>query len=866
MSCRLKELPILCPEERSTQLIAWNGREPERRGESSLLERMERVSRANPDSVAALGADGHLSYGGLHRCANRWARFLRTKGAGPEALVGLCLGRSADAVAVILGILKSGGAYVALDPQSPPQRLHQIIEETGLLLLLCQGAMKANLQRAGLGCALVDIAAAKGGLRAQPAGRLDPGLEPENLAYLLMTSGSSGRPKGVMVSHGNLLNSTLNRIDFYSGRAKRFLLLSPLFFDSSVAGLYWTLAQGGCLVLPQEGQQRDVNLMRELCECEHISHLLCIPSLYGLLIEELKGCRQLSLEKVIVAGEVCWAEMAARHTEAFEGIELFNEYGPTEGTVWSTVCRIDGANPEDPVPIGRSTGSIRTYLLDEQIQLLPAGGQGEIYCGGSGIARGYCSRSAETAERFIPDAFGEVLGGRLYRSGDRGRWRGDGQLLYEGRSDDEVKIRGYRIALGEVESVLKEHPEVEEAAVVMVKGGAQAQLIGFAVLTKGAGQDHEGLRAYMRKRLPEPMMPTRVHLLSALPQSPNGKLDRERLQALEGEFQDVGAGASAAKGPVENLIADAWSEVLARENVGLDEDFFAIGGHSLLATQVVSRIQTIFGYALSLQNLFENPTVRKLAELIKREKDIEQIELAAPAITAVSRDGQTLPLSLQQQRLWFLCETNPGSVDYNLPRALRLKGPLDRGALEGAIREIMRRHHVLRASCFSAEGRPFMRLHAADGWELAVEDVEPVSPQSLMEAVEARIHSEVEKPFDLSKGLMRILLFRCGLDDHVLFFNMHQIISDGWSLGILLGELRVLYDAYSRGKSSPLPELTLSYADYADWQRQWMRGEVLERFLDFWEAALQGMPQGLALPFKPGAPTEERLAGRSLHF
>ncbi len=862
----LEEVSAVCPQERRDQLIAWNGAGSGASREVSILERMEHVAQERPDSIAVQGVDGQLSYAQLHRTANRWARFLKRQGAGPDRLVGLCCERSAGAIAALLGVLKSGGAYVALDPQSPPQRLKQIIQDTGLTLLLCTRDLKAALEAVGPTCRLIGLETPQQAWDDLSPAAPNPHLEPENLAYVLMTSGSSGRPKGVMVTHANLLNSTLSRLEYYQERVERFLLLSPLYFDSSVAGLYWTLCQGGCLVLPQEGQQRDVELMGAFIEADQISHLLCIPSLYGILIDELKGCRQLTLNTAIVAGEACPADLAVRHSQAFESIRLYDEYGPTEGTVWNTVSRLDGLESEDPVAIGRPTGGLRTYLLDQRWQLLPAGAQGEIHIGGVGVARGYWGRSAETAERFIPDGHGAVHGGRLYRSGDLGRWRGDGQLLYEGRSDDEVKIRGYRIALGEVESALRDHDEVNSAAVVVAKKGAQAQLIAFAVLKEGARSSDEGLKNFLGERLPAPMKPSRIHLLSALPQLPNGKVDRKRLQTLEAEFEVVGAGAPAAKGPVENLIADAWSEVLGLEGVGLDDNFFEIGGHSLLATQVVSRIQTVFRNALSLQNLFENPTVRELAELIKGDDDPSRARPAAPPIKPLAHRGEPLSLSLQQQRLWFLCETDPDNVDYILPRALRLKGPLDLESLQDAIGEIVRRHEALRTSFFSFEGRPMMRVNPAQEVVLAAEEVSPGPGQTALEAVAASIGEEVRRPFDLARELIRMRLFRCGPEDHVLFFNMHHIISDGWSLGILISELEALYNAFSKGESSPLPELALQYGDFAHWQRQWMQGEVLERYLDFWQEALRGRPKSLPLPLKPGAPTRERHAGRSLHF
>ncbi len=607
----------LSPEERTSQLLSWNGSGKLEPRQSSLLQQLERTAEEFADSIALWSESGHVSYAALHRSANRWARFLRGRGIDREDLVGLSLGRSAQAVAAILGVLKCGAAYVALDPQNPPRRVKGIIQDTGLQLLLCRRETKRALQEEGIpDCLLLDADAVEREIHALDAGPVDPQVRSENLAYVLMTSGSTGRPKGVMITHANLLLSTMSRFDYYANPVERFLLLSPLYFDSSIAGFYWTLAQGGCLVLPAEGQQREVSEMADLCQTQQVSHLLAIPRLYAWLADSLKGCN-VNLNTAIVAGEACTGSVVAQHAASLADSDLYDEYGPTEGTVWSAVSKLGPQDASDPVPIGRPVGSMRAYLLNRDGQLLPVGARGEICIGGGGIARGYWGRAAETAQRFVPDAHGQHPGARLYRTGDLGRWRRDGQLLFEGRDDDEVKIRGYRVSLGEVESALRGHPEVEGSAAAMVDSGAQPRLAAFAVLKQGSRESAQGLREFLLGRLPDPMVPSQVGLVQALPQLPNGKLDRRSLlQQAEDTVASRDDSYQAPANALEEAVSGIWAELFEIDRVGVEDDFGALGGDSILAVQLMAQLSEIFMCPLSVRSVFDTRTVRGLSRII----------------------------------------------------------------------------------------------------------------------------------------------------------------------------------------------------------------------------------------------------------
>ncbi|HEU4884020.1 MAG TPA: amino acid adenylation domain-containing protein, partial [Longimicrobium sp.] len=495
---------------------------------------------------------------------------------------------------------------------------------------------------------------------------------------------------------------------------------------------------------------------------------------------------------------------------------------------------------EGAVPIGRPIANTRIYVLDAALRPVPAGVPGEICAGGDGVARGYLDRPGLTAERFVPDPFAARPGARMYRTGDRGRFRPDGTLLYLGRTDFQVKIRGIRIELGEIEAALLEHEGVRECAVLAREDAGETRLVAYIV----GEAETEALRAHVRRSLPEYMVLAAFVSLDSLPLTPNGKLDRKALPAPE-----LAAGADryvAPRTPAEEVLAGIWAEVLRIERVGVTESFFELGGHSLLATRVVSRVRELFGVELPLRVLFEGPTV---AELAVRVEEMRRAGLPVlPPVVPVERTG-ALPLSFAQERLWFIDRLEPGSSVYNIPVAWRLGGALDETALERALGEIVRRHEALRTVFTEADGQPVQVIVPFGGFSLAVEDLSTLSEADREAAVGRRAGEEAARPFDLAAGpLFRAVLLRLDAEDHVLLLSMHHIVSDGWSIGVLFGEVSALYAAYREGGESPLPELAVQYADYAMWQREHLRGELLDQQLSYWRERLAGAPELLELP------------------
>jgi len=644
---RIDELPLLTEAERC-RLIGWSGTTRLRPEESELHGPFEAQAARRPERSALVCGPQRLSYGQLNALAERLAVGLWERGVGADVRVGLCVERSVEAVVGILAILKAGGAYVPLDPAQPGERIAELLNDCGAALLLTQEHLAARLP-AGMNVLFLDKIDSDPEEK-NPFSLLRPAASDLRSAYLIYTSGSTGKPKGVVISHRNAVASTAARFAFYPEPVESFLLLSPFAFDSSVAGIFWTLSQGGCLCIPPEGGQHDPKALAGLIDREGVSHLLGLPSLYGLLLDE--GAERLrTLRAAIVAGEACPPALVAKHCERLPGTRLYNEYGPTEGTVWSSACEIRAADAVSgkPIAIGNPIANVRIHILDARLNPTPIGVPGEIYLGGAGVARGYHGRPELTAACFIPDPFAEEAGERLYRTGDRARFRPDGALEFLGRVDHQVKIRGFRIEPGEIESRLLLHPDVRDALVIAREDSPGDQrLVAYVVFSSGKkdGRDEsehrpvlETLRGFLKETLPDYIIPSAFVLLDELPRTPNGKADRNALPSPDIAEQFAHRYVEA-RNPIEAGVAEIWAELLGIERVGVHDNFFELGGHSLSAVQAIVRIQDRFGIELSVTCLFEAPTVSGLALLIAR-RQVEQHD--ADELDAMLRELERLP-------------------------------------------------------------------------------------------------------------------------------------------------------------------------------------------------------------------------------
>ncbi|OHX36745.1 hypothetical protein BJL95_07520, partial [Methylomonas sp. LWB] len=624
---RISELPLLSDGEKRQILEDWNAIGIEYPQGHCIHQLFEAQAERTPAAVALCFEDKTLTYAELNAKANQLAHYLISQGVGPDVLVGICIERSLEMVIGLLGIVKAGGAYVPLDPSYPEERLRYMLDDACVDLLLTRQGLATAVGLARRRTVYLDDDWLQ--LAFCREHNPTPRNHPLDTAYIIYTSGSTGQPKGVAVAHGNALHSTQARFAYYADPVRAYLLLSSFAFDSSVAGIFWTLGQGGCLCLPKDEAGKDPVALADLIERHGVSHMLALPSLYALLLEQASEKLD-SLKAAIVAGEACATEVVKRHFAALPAVKLYNEYGPTEATVWSSVYQASLDDLDRPLAIGRPIGNVRLYILDSYLNPAPVGVAGELYIGGAGIVRGYLNRPALSAERFIPDPF-QAGGGRLYKTGDLARYRADGAIEFLGRIDHQVKIRGFRIELGEIEARLLQHPDVKEAAVLAREDQpGDKRLVAYLVEDQLGTLVIDELKVQLKQTLPDYMVPSAFVVLDEMPLSANGKLDRKKLPA-----PDIGEQLRkpyvAPRTETETLLAEIWREVLGVEKVGVEDDFFELGGHSLLATQLAFAVQNRLRLPFPVKAVFEKPTVAEQAGWLSGEADEESLDLQVEA-------------------------------------------------------------------------------------------------------------------------------------------------------------------------------------------------------------------------------------------
>jgi amino acid adenylation domain-containing protein len=871
---RLSTVRRLTDAERE-RLIEWNNTQVAYPEDAYVHQLFEQQAAASPNAVALVFEEETLTYGELNRRANQLAHHLQRLGVGPETLVGICAERSLEMVWGLLGILKAGGAYMPFDPEYPVERLSYMLEDSGVSLVLTQKRYAEAPPLRSLKMLLLDADAAA--FSQESAENPPSTLSPDNAAYGIYTSGSTGQPKAAINTHRAIANRLLWMQDAYQlNETDHVLQKTPFSFDVSVWEFFWPLMVGARLVMARPGGHRDSAYLARLIIEQEITTLHFSPSLLRVFLRESDsgGCH--NLRRVICSGEALDLALQERFFNTLRTVELHNLYGPTEAAVDVTWWRCEADNELGIVPIGRPISNIEIYLLDEQLRQVPVGVTGELYIGGVGLARGYLKRAGLTAERFIPHPYSRVPGGRLYRTGDLARYLEQGDIEYLGRADHQVKVHGVRIELGEIEAVLNEHPAVQEALVLAREYGPTENRLVAYVVPEGISpkQLRRELLSYLREKLPDYMVPTAFVSLEALPLTPNGKVDRKALPAPELKADYV-----APRTQIEETLAAIWSEVLGQERVGVHDDFFSLGGHSLLTTMVITRVRQLLKIDLPQRIFFEAPTVAEQARFVEEIK-LDESSRAKPLVSEASRnlnelstseraalvmrlkkkpeeiapeqtiprrqDSGPVPLSFAQQRLWFLEQL--GESSYILPATSRLTGRLDVKALEESLNEIVRRHEALRTTFTTIDGQPMQVISPQLPLSIPVLDLSRLPAQE--HALEVRrLREEALRPFDLERGpLVRASLLRLAEDEHLLLLAMHHIVSDGWSLGVLIGELATLYESFVAGQAPSLPELPIQYADFAVWQRQWLSGKVLEDQLAYWKAQLDGSPALLELP------------------
>ncbi|HZF08057.1 MAG TPA: amino acid adenylation domain-containing protein, partial [Thermoanaerobaculia bacterium] len=865
------DLPLLSPAQRHQLLAEWNDTAAEIGQSEDFVAAFRRAAARSADAVA-VGEEGggSLTYRELDRRSDRLARALGERGVGPERLVTIRAERGTDLLAAVLGVLKAGGAFLALDPAQPPARARQVLLQSGagwlLAPLAAGGELLPAMVEPGDPAQLLDLGAAlAAGAESGPATRGWVG--PDQLAYVIFTSGSTGTPKGVMIHHLGWLNHLLVLIrDLGLTAGDRVAQTASQSFDIAVWQMLAALLVGGRVQVFGDDLMRDPERLAAALADGQVTVLEIVPSLLSTLLDTEPRVAP-GLRWLIATGEALPPELAARWRSTRPEVSLLNAYGPAECSDDVSLYRLEETSGfATVVPIGRPLDNAGLYVVDRELRLAAVGAVGELSVGGPVVGRGYLGDSARTAEVFVPDPFTGPAGSRLYRTGDRARFRPDGEIEFLGRADHQVKIRGFRIELGEIEAVLGAHPEVRDAVVVAaVAASGERRLVAYVVPREGASPTAAELSRHLEAALPAYMVPSSLVLLPALPLNRNGKVDRRALPAPEGETV---AGAVAPRGPVEEILAGLWAEVLGRERVGVHDDFFALGGHSLLATKLISRARRSFRIEIPLLSLFRHPTVAGLA------REVEALlggGLAgvpeAPEIVPVA-PGDDLPLSFAQQRLWFLDQLEPGGSAYNIPVAVRSRRPLDAGALAWAVDRVIERHSALRTRFVAVDGQPVQRIAPALAVGLPVVDLRGLAAGRRLAVARHLAHEETGRPFDLRRGpLLRPLLLRLDAGDQILLFTLHHIVGDDGSMDILLREVGELYGARTEGRAPLLPELPVRYADFAVWQRRWLAGPRLAEHLAYAHRRFSGVLPRLELPADgPAAAADLRggLAARHL--
>ncbi|WP_413791435.1 amino acid adenylation domain-containing protein [Pseudomonas sp. N4] len=856
------DYPLMSAAERQRLQIEFNATAREYPRDVLIHTLFEQQAEQRPHACAVRGDGGPLvSYEQLNRQANQLAHRLIELGVQPDDRVAVSLKRGPEMVVALLGILKAGGAYVPIDPDLPSARQAYMLDDCHPRAVLSSRTLLERLPALAIPVLLLDDDARV----AQPEHNPDPqalGLTTKHLAYVLYTSGSTGTPKGVMNEHLGVVNRLLWARDEYGVDASdRVLQKTPFGFDVSVWEFFLPLLAGAELVMARPGGHQEPDYLARVMREASITMLHFVPSMLDLFLEHRDSQDFPALRRVLCSGEALPRALQRRFERQLAGVELHNLYGPTEAAIDVTAWHCRPSDPGESVPIGKPIANIQMHVLDARGEPQPLGIAGEIHIGGIGVARGYLNQPELSAERFIADPFSREPDARLYKTGDLGRWLANGALEYLGRNDFQVKIRGLRIEIGEVEAALALCPGVREVVVIAREDQpGQPESKRLVAYVCGEPIPAEQLRSALLKHLPEYMVPSAFVHLDSLPLTTNGKLDRRALP--EPGLEALASKAyEAPQGDTEIAIAEIWKNLLHLDQVGRHDGFLELGGHSLLTVQLQARLHQDLGAEIDLRTLFAQTS---LSELARHVEEAGQSRLQSIAV--VSRD-QPLPLSLAQQRLWFLDQLDhAASVAYHMPAALHLRGSLDRDALQRALNRIVARHESLRTTFERQDCEVRQRFAPADiGFALVEHDLQALDAAARQPAVEQLSREEARAAFDLSTGpLIRGRLLRLAEDEHILLVTQHHIVSDGWSVAVLIGEFNALYAAFSQDREDPLPPLALQYADYAAWQQQHLQGERLHAQTQFWKEHLTGAPALLELPADHPRPQVQSYQGAAL--
>lgn len=860
------KLPLLTERERHQLLGSWNNTDTAYPDTKCIHQLFEEQVERNPKAIAVVYEKESLTYQELNERANQLAHYLQSLGVTTEVLVGICVERSLEMIIGILAILKAGGAYVPLDPSYPPERLAYMLNDSQVSILLTQEHLLTKIPETNAQVISLDTDWEQVICQYSQETPVTE-VSNHNLAYVIYTSGSTGQPKGVCCKHLGVVNLCG---DFQTkkplGVGDCCSLWTSLNFDVSVYEVFSSLLSGATLHIVPEAVRPDVVTLTDWLHSQQISSAYIPPFMLNNFSDCLdQALKRISLERLLVGVEPINEQLLASISQRIPGLQIINGYGPTETTICSTLHSIKPQSASNRnTPIGNPVQNTKIYLLDNQMQPVPVGVVGEIHIGGAGLAQGYLNRPELTQEKFISNPFSSQPNSRLYKTGDLARYLRDGNIEYLGRIDNQVKIRGFRIELGEIEAALSQHSEVQTACVIAREDTpGDKRLVAYIVPQPPAIPTSSELRQFLKAQLPDYMVPNALVMLESLPLTPNGKVDRRALPV-----PDLSAGLDqyvAPRTPTEEMLVQIWGQVLKVEQVGINNNFFELGGHSLLATQMVSRIRNIFQVELPLRELFASGTIAQLAPSIGQLQQQNQ-GLVIPPILPQSEGGK-LSLSYAQQRLWFLDQLQPNSALYNIPIALRLEGRLNISALEQSLQTIIERHEALRTNFMTVDGEPTPIIHSETTWTISVVDLTHLSTGEQKTEAHQLAQQQANQPFDLAReSLIRVTLVQLNQTEQWLLLCMHHIVSDGWSMGVLVEELAALYKAYSQGEPDPLMPLPIQYTDFAIWQREWLQADIRQRQLSYWQKQLADAPELLVLPTDRPRPAVQTFVGAHQEF
>jgi len=837
-------LPIMTELERHRILFEWNDTAGDYPSHKCVHHVFEDQVERTPDAIALEFEEQQITYRELNRQSNQLAHYLVTLGIGPEKLVGICVERSIEMVVGLLGILKAGGAYLPLDPAYPRERLRFMLEDSNISVLLTQQALLDRTRHTGLRPQYFDVCLDRDWPLIAQQNKKNPAQEvtSKNLAYVIYTSGSTGKPKGVQIEHRSLVNCLIaiaNQIGLMPQDS--WLAVTTISFDIAALELFSPLITGAKLVLANSEESNDATRLVARLNTSQAHVMQATPSMWQLLFETGWQCP--ADFTILSGGEALPRRLADRFVEGTDSV--WNLYGPTESTIWSTLAKVT-AN-DISVPIGRPIANTQIYILDPNLHPVPIGVPGELYIGGDGVSRGYLNQPELTEEKFIRNPFSQDANARLYRTGDLAKYLANG-IQFLGRIDNQVKIRGHRVELAEIEAMLIQHPAVEDGVVVAYARDSllEHNLVGYIVPKHQPAPSVADLRGYLKQRLPDYMIPSLFVTLDALPLTPNGKINRNALPPPDVSRPEL-VKVIEPRSELEQLVAQVWCDVLKLEKIGTHDNFFDLGGHSLLATRVVARLRAKFKIDLPLRKLFELPTVAQLADHIEILRRYER-GIRTPPIVPVPHDGQ-IPLAFSQRRLWFLDKLDPGLAAYNMPATFEIKGILEISALERALNEIINRHESLRTRIFEVNGHPYQEIMPALKITLPIIDVSHLSQAAASIEVERIAVEDARAAFDLGTApLVRAKLLRLSDNRHVFILNFHHIVSDGSSVVVFFEELAMLYGSFLEGKPSPLVPLLVQFPDYCIWQSGILQSPEICLQLQYWRKQLEMCESVLNLP------------------